>query len=48
MRTMGVIILSEKGKFIAEYPSLRSVADEYCISPDTVKGYIKNGKLYKK
>ena len=45
---MAVIILNEKGKFVAEYPSLRSVAEEYRISPNTVKDYIKNGKLFKR
>ena len=45
---MAVVIFSKDGRPVAEYPSIKSVAQEYNTSEDTIRNYIKSGRLYSK
>ena len=47
-RIRTVIVFNDTGKPIAEYDSVKSVAEEYHTSPDNIMRYINTGGLWKK
>lgn len=48
MDNIPVLVFNSKGKLLAEYPSVKAVAEEFQCCDDTIKEYINNGKLWKK
>lgn len=43
-----VLVFNSNGKLLAQYPSVKAVAEEFQCCDDTIKKYINNGKLWKK
>lgn len=43
-----VLVINYKGSVVAEYDSVKAVAEEYHTDPEVIRKYINNGNIWKK
>lgn len=43
-----VMVFNSKGKLLVKYPNVRATANVFQCCEDTIKEYIKTGRLWKK